>query len=189
VTRGRRAAVLGVLALGGYGSAAEAYDPATTHAGLTERAVLASGLHRVLVRRLSRPLGLFEPVALRTGDLPPEVALPLEGRLATLDPSAGYRPGPDGVASALSWVIAGSVIAQTPAERGQHLFYDPSRGSGLTDRGGVLPFGQGLRQLLDAGGGRGARVRDRHGVQHDRAALDRVAGLPGQRRRADGLLR
>ncbi len=40
---------------------ARAYDPATTHAGLTEQAVLASELHRVLAHRLSRPLGLFEP--------------------------------------------------------------------------------------------------------------------------------
>ena len=105
-----------------------AYDPATTHAGLTERAALASQLHRVLARALSRPLGLFEPIALSLDELPQAQAQSLEARLAALDPSAGASPGPDGVAPALAWVIAGSVIATTPAERGQDFFYDPSRG-------------------------------------------------------------
>src|SRR5688572_12578565 len=44
---------------------AHGYGPATTHAGVTERAVVASGLHKILARLLSRPLGVFEPVALR----------------------------------------------------------------------------------------------------------------------------
>jgi hypothetical protein len=129
------------------------YDPATTHAGLTERAVLASSLHRVLVHRLSRPLGLFEPIPLKPSDVPAAERDTLTARLAALDPAAGYLPGPDGSASALVWVIAGSVIAQIPAERAQHFYFDPSRGSGLTDQGGLLPLGQGVRQLIDDGGG------------------------------------
>jgi hypothetical protein len=129
------------------------YDPATTHAGLTERAVVASSLHRVLVHRLSRPLGLFEPVPLRLSDLPEAERNALVARLGALDPGGGYAPGPDGSASALAWVIAGSVIAQIPAERGQNFFYDPSRGAGLTDAGGLAPIGQGLRQLIDQGDG------------------------------------
>jgi hypothetical protein len=132
---------------------ARAYDFATTHAGLTERSVLASSLHRVLVRRLSRPLGLFEPITLRLGDLPAEKGKPLGARLDSLDPSAGYRPAPDGVSSALSWVVAGSVLAGTPAERAQNLFYDPSRGSGLSQAGGAGSIGYGLRLLVDEGGG------------------------------------
>ena len=94
---------------------AHAYDPATTHAGLTERAVMASRLHRVLTHQLSRPLGLFEPIALRYGDVPGVEAKALALRLAALDPAGGYRPDPDGVASALAWVIAGTVVAATPA--------------------------------------------------------------------------
>jgi hypothetical protein len=132
---------------------ARAYDPATTHAGLTERAVLASTLHRVLVHRLSRPLGLFEPVPLRLSDLPEAERDGLTARLGALDPGTGYAPGPDGSASALAWVVAGSVVAQIPAERAQHFFYDPSRGAGLTDPGGLLPIGQGLRQMIDSGDG------------------------------------
>ena len=76
----------------------------------------------------------------------------LSSRLAALDPAGGYRPDPDGAALALSWVIAGTVIAATPAERGQHLFYDPSRGAGLSQAGGSAQFGHGLRQLIDTGG-------------------------------------
>jgi hypothetical protein len=132
---------------------ARAYDPATTHAGLTERAALASTLHRVLARRLNRPLGLFEPIVLRLDDLPVAEARSFERRLDALDPATGYRPGPDGAASALAWVVAGSVVAATPAERGQHLFYDPARGSGLANAGGLRQFGQGFRQLVDAGSG------------------------------------
>jgi len=137
-------------------SVARAYDPATTHAGLTERAVLASELHRTLSRRLSRPLGLFEPVVMRRADLAGLEASTLWGRLNALDPAGGYRPGPDGVAPALAWIVAGTVIAETPAERGQNLFYDPVRGNGLAQAGGINQVGHNLRMLFDAGGLRGA---------------------------------
>ncbi len=148
------AALLGLAALA---APARAYDPATTHAGLTQRAVLASGLHRVLAHRLARPLGLFEPIALDRASLGAVDARVLGGRLDALDPAGGYRPGPDGTAPALDWVIAGAVIAGTPAERGQNLFYDPSRGNGLTQAGGMFQTGYSLRMLFASGGGlRGA---------------------------------
>jgi hypothetical protein len=153
-----RAATLALaLALAGAARPAAAYDPATTHAGLTERAVMASGLHRVLARRLGRPLGLFEPVVLRKTDLDAREARDLRARLASLDPSGGYRPGDDGAATAMAWVVAGAVIAQTPAEREQqNLFYDPSRGSGLANAGGPTQMGYSLRLMLDDGGLRDA---------------------------------
>ena len=132
---------------------ARAYDPATTHAGLTEQAVLASELHRVLGHRLSRPLGLFEPIVLNRADLDPTLARVLGGRLDALDPSGGYRPGADGAAPALAWVVAGAVIAETPAERAKNLFFDPSRGSGLTQAGGAFQVGHDLRMLFAEGGG------------------------------------
>src|SRR5258706_5225607 len=89
---------------------------------------------------LARPLGLFEPLRLRDADLPAAEARSLRARLGTLDPADGYRPGEDGVASALGWVVAGSVIAQTPAERGKNLFYDPARGAGLGGAGEAAAF-------------------------------------------------
>jgi hypothetical protein len=146
------AAVLALL-VAGRGGPARAYDPATTHAGLTERAVMASTLHRVLARQLGRPLGLFEPVALDTSALDAEEARSLLSRLTALDSAGGYRPGSDGVASAVGWVVAGAVIAQTPPERGGNLFYDPSRGSGLSQGGGLAGVSHTLRMLLDGAGG------------------------------------
>jgi hypothetical protein len=140
-----------VLALALPASSARAYDPATTHAGLTERSVLASTLHKVLSRRLARPLGLFEPLRLREADLAGGEARSLLSRLAALDPAGGYRPGVDGAASALAWVVAGSVIAETPAERGKNLFYDPARGAGLGDAGDGVTFSHALRSLFDDG--------------------------------------
>jgi hypothetical protein len=130
---------------------ARAYDPATTHAGLTERSVLASDLHKVLSRRMGRPLGLFEPVPLDAAALPLAEARNLEARLATLDPAGGYRPA-GGAAPALSWVVAGAVIALTPPERAGNLFYDPARGSGLTEGGGFTEFLHGTQLLLDSTG-------------------------------------
>jgi hypothetical protein len=147
-----RIALLATLVAAVYAPAARAYDPATTHAGLTERAALASELHRVLARALARPLGLFEPVALSLDHLPVAQAQSLEGRLATLDPSSGCTAGPDGVAPALAWVIAGSIIAKTPAERGQDFFYDPSRGAGLSNAGGLASLANTVGLLMDAGG-------------------------------------
>ena len=132
-----------------------AYDPATTHAGLTQRAALASTLHAVLARRFGRPLGLFEPISFASDLLPENEARFLAARLATLDPAGGYRPGDDGVATALGWLVAGSVIAWTPAERGQNSFFDPSRGAGLRQGGGLAQLGQSLRLLLDGGSVRG----------------------------------
>jgi hypothetical protein len=112
---------------------------------------MASGLHKVLARRLGRPLGLFEPLRLREADLGDAEARALRGRLGALDPAGGYRPAADGVASALGWVVAGSVIAGTPAERGRNLFYDPARGAGLGGAGDGAAFSHGVRALLDDG--------------------------------------
>ncbi|HVX95821.1 MAG TPA: hypothetical protein VHK47_12995 [Polyangia bacterium] len=143
----RAGALLAVTLVAGSGPA-RAYDPATTHAGLTERSVMASGLHKVLARRLGLPLGLFEPV--RLGAVA-DGERSLRDRLAALDPADGYRPAADGTASSLAWVVAGSVIANTPAERGRNLFYDPSRGTGLGGEGDGAAFSHAVRSLFDDG--------------------------------------
>lgn len=142
-----------VVALVASAKTANGYDPATTHAGLTERSVLASELHRVLARSLARPLGVFEPVVFSADAADKREGRAIAARLATLDPGAGYAPGPRGAAPALAWVVAGSVIASTPAERGQHLFYDPSRGSGLSQPGGIGALGHTFGQMIDTTGG------------------------------------
>ena len=132
-------------------SPALAYDPATTHAGLTERAVIASGLHKVLSRRLGRPLGLLEPLQIHSKYLEPTVRRSLWARLGALDPAGGYRPGADGAATAMSWVVAGAVLAKTPPERGRNHFFDPSTRKGLDDSPGLTGLAHELRLSLDDG--------------------------------------
>jgi hypothetical protein len=113
-------------------STARAYD-APTHAGLTERAAFASSLHRRLVERLGRPLGLYEPLGLG-----PERDDQLRQRLQMLDPEGGYAPdGGAGSQGALAWLTAGAVLEDVPAARGRHHFFDPSDGSGLDQPGGT----------------------------------------------------
>jgi hypothetical protein len=146
------AALAVALALvAGGGGPARAYDPATTHAGLTERAVMASSLHRVLSRRLGRPLGLLEPLQIHSRTFEPGARRALWARFEALDPAGGYRPGADGVAGALAWVVAGSVLAQTPPERGRNHFLDPRRRAGLDDAPGLSGVAHQLQLTLDDG--------------------------------------
>jgi len=147
----RAARCLALAAATGLGGPARAYDAATTHAGLTQQAAIASRLHRVLGRRLARPLGLFEAVPLHPELLAPGERRALLARLAALDPSGGYRPSADGVASALAWTVAGTVLAKTPPDRIKNLFFDPSTGSGLRDDAAADGFLHGLRQFVDRG--------------------------------------
>jgi hypothetical protein len=129
-----------------------AYEPATTHAGLTEQAVLASSLHRSLSRRLGRPLGILEPLQVHSRHLDPAVRRSLWARFGALDPAGGYRPSDDGAASALTWVVAGSVLAKTPSERGRNHFLDPSRAGGvggLADNPGLSGMVHTARLVLE----------------------------------------
>ncbi len=151
----RRRTAAAVVALAGIclgTTSVHAYDPATTHAGLTQQAVVASGLHQTLVRRLARPQGIFAPLSLHPGLIAIDERRLLVARLGALDPAGGYRPGDDGVASALAFVVAGSVIAKTPPERIQHMYFDPSTGQGLRDAAGVDDFVHAIRLVADAGG-------------------------------------
>jgi len=140
--------------------AARAYDAATTHAGLTQQAAIASRLHRVLGRRLARPLGLFDSIALHPELLSTPERRVLMSRLAALDPAGGYRPAPDGVASALAWTVAGTVLAKTPAQRMRNHYFDPSTGAGLRDDAAFDGFVQAVRQLMDRGDLRDAATGD-----------------------------
>ena len=98
-----------------------------THAGLTERAALASTLHRVLIDKLGRPLGLYERLKLAPGDAE------LRQRLNRLDPEGGFVPDASGMQTALAWLTAGAALEGVPAHRTRNHFLDPARGAGLFD--------------------------------------------------------
>lgn len=117
-------------ALASQPSAAVAYD-APTHAGLTERAALASSLHKRLSERFGRGLGLYEPLTLDGGD-GDGARRELLRRLSQLDPEGGYIPD-RGRLTALGWLVGGAAFEGVPAERTRNHFYDPSRGRGLDE--------------------------------------------------------
>jgi hypothetical protein len=146
------AAAIAVALVAFAAAPARAWDPATTQAGLTERALLASSFHRVLARRLGLALGALEPLQLHSRVMPVPQRRALWNRLGALDPEGGYRPSNEGIATALAWVTAGAVLAETPPERGRNHFYDPRDGQGLDDAKGMSGVGHALRLALDRGG-------------------------------------
>ena len=157
----RRAAI---LCLAFAATSAHAWDAATTHAGLTENAVLASHLGRFLVDTLHRPLGLYEPLTLEGATAR---VRSLRSALDRLDAAAGYQPAA-GKLPALEWVVAGSVLEETPAGRVRNHFYDPATGKGLEQGGylsgldlrldGVRDGVDGIGDLLSGGGFDGTGV-------------------------------
>jgi hypothetical protein len=156
--RGFRAWLCGLqvgLALLGTGQA-WAWDAATTHAGLTERALAVSKFHAVLAHQLGRALGPFEPLKLHASALDVDALRALNHRLGMLDPAGGYRPSADGVLTALGWVKAGAVLAKTPPELGRNHFLEPGKQSGLDDGPGLSGTVHAARLTL----GGGATVRD-----------------------------
>jgi hypothetical protein len=110
---------------------AAAWEPQTTHAGLTEQAALASRLHKRLVL-LGFSGGLFEPLT-----IPPADAPALMGALKLLSPTHGSVPDARGRQAALAWITAGAALADIPASQGANHFFDPATGSGWVapDRG------------------------------------------------------
>ena len=133
-----------------------AWDPATTHAGLTERALAVSKFHATLSHQLGRALGSLEPLRLDLSTLEANAGRNLKARLDALDPAGGYRPSGDGIATASAWVRAGAVLAKTPPERGRHHFFEPRTRTGLDDGPGLSGTVHAARLTLDDG----ATVRD-----------------------------
>jgi hypothetical protein len=129
---------------GGFSSlpgSASAYEAVTTQAGLTQQAALSSRLHRRLIQRFVHPLGLFEPLRLDLGMLPPARARNLYSRLVGLDAAEGYAPEwqqqtagqahPLGRQHVIGWLAAGTVIESSPADRMRNHVLDPRTGRGL----------------------------------------------------------
>ena len=138
------------------GRPALAWDPATTHSGMTERALSVSKFHATLAQQLGRALGAFEPLRLDAPTLGADLARSFRDRLERLDPAGGYRPSSDGVALATAWVRAGAVLEKTPPERGRNHFLEPRKRAGLDDGPGLSGTLHAARLTLDDG----ASVRD-----------------------------
>lgn len=121
-----------------------AWEPETTHAGLTEQAAIASRLHKRLVS-LGFTGGLFEPLTIPPADAPSLVAA-----LKLLSPSHGAVPDARGRQSALGWLAAGAALADVPAARGANHFFDPLTGRGwqAPDRGALDGLHDSVRRTL-----------------------------------------
>ena len=111
-------------------------------------------LHRVLARALSRPLGLFEPMALSLDDLPTAQAQSLEARLAALDPSAGGSAGPGRRRAGAGLGHCGlGHRRRRPRSAASTSSTTRARGAGLSQSGGLASLGNTLGLLLDASSG------------------------------------
>ena len=118
-------ALAGLVAIGA--RTGEAWEAATTHAGLTEQAALASSLHERLRVQFAQDKGLFQVLT-----VPPADAVDLFVVLKRLNPTHGYVPDNRGKLSAVGWLVAGSVVADTPEELAANHFYDPTTRTGLS---------------------------------------------------------
>ena len=123
---------------------AGAWEPSTTHAGLTEQAALASRLHKRLVT-LGFGGGLFEPLT-----IPPADAPALIEDLKLLSPSHGAVPDARGRQVALGWLAAGAALADVPAKLGVNHFFDPQTRAGWTspDRGFFKGLSDKVREAI-----------------------------------------
>ena len=136
----RLAAVLALLVA----SPALAWEPSSTHAGLTEQAALASRLHKRLVT-LGFNGGLFEPLT-----IPPADAPKLIEALKLLSPTHGAVPDARGRQVALGWLAAGAALADVPAKHGANHFYDPATKKGWSDpdRGVINALSDKVREVI-----------------------------------------
>jgi hypothetical protein len=137
----KRALCLTFALVAASASTARGYH-AATHAGMTERAALASSLHKRLIERFGRALGLYEPLTLEETSSPERREL--DRRLGKLDPEGGYVPD-RGRLTAIGWLTAGTALEAVPAARLRNHFYDPSRNRGLDQSGGTA-----LRTRIDS---------------------------------------
>lgn len=130
---------------------ARAYDGGTTHAGLTASAATSSSLHRFLRGAMGLSKGLLEPLKLSRSAVDRRTYRRLTRKLARLDPSGGYRPGPDTGQRALGWLMAGSVLADMPSSANRNHFYSPALKRGLDNRRWLITGLVGIAALFEGG--------------------------------------
>ena len=125
---------LSLLVVAALDMPASAFDPGTTHAGMTGNAALRSRLHAVLREDYGLPNGLFAILARRRQAMSRRLYYLQRQRLLRLDPGGGYRPDEVNGQRAISWLMAGAVLADMPASLDRHHYYCPSQRRGLRDQ-------------------------------------------------------
>lgn len=131
--------VAGSLLLSGR---AEAWESTTTNAGLAEQAAVGSKLHKRLEEQFGYAKGLFSTLTVPPADAPSLFEILHE----LLNPIHGYVPDARGQQTALAWLVAGAVVADTPGKHAANHFYNPLSGKGLSDE--TLRAVDGLRHGL-----------------------------------------
>ncbi len=104
-----------------------AWEPATTHAGLTEESALSADLHKLIGEQFGAKDGVYTMLTIPEADAPSLFEI-----LRRLNPTHGYVPNAKGKMSAMGWLVAGSVVAEVPAENAGNHFLDPRSGKGLS---------------------------------------------------------
>ena len=142
------AALLATLLLSLGAPLGRAYEPASTHAGMTQRAAQhGHQLHSWLRRAHGLPLGAYEPLQLDLQRMPLLLREKLQRHLQDLDPVHGYRPNAQGYNRASAWLAAGTVLEGMPFSRNRNHFYNPRTGHGLRNATGHSQLSLRLRAL------------------------------------------
>ncbi len=134
---------------------AHGYEPGTTHAGLTAKALMASHLHQTLRQDFGLELGAFSHLELHSPSISRRELHQLHKGFKRFDPSGGYRPDQRNGQGAALWLLAGSVLEGTPASAEKDHFYSPTLKKGLDDHRPLLSTL--LRLLATFEGGDSAR--------------------------------
>ncbi|MCA9673126.1 MAG: hypothetical protein KC503_46355 [Myxococcales bacterium] len=132
-------------------AAARAYEPSSTHPGLTIKATLGSQLHRFLRRQLGLRLGLFSTLRLQASKMDRRRHHIVTRQMERFDPAGGYRPDKQGRLSAVGWLLAGSVLADVPGTHNRHHYYSPVLKRGLDNRLPLLSTWHSLLATLESG--------------------------------------
>ena len=113
--------LLGVLPSLVRPNTALAWEPETTHAGLAETSAMDSKIHEQLNILFGEKAGLYAELGVPRKDAP-EIFMILDKH----SPSEGYTPDTRGIQTALSWLVAGAVLADTPKEFAKKHFFPAS---------------------------------------------------------------
>ncbi len=151
MSRARNILLLCAAMLAWNASPALAYEGPDTHVGLTTEAALASKLHAYLRGEHGLGLGLFTRLQIQGEAMDSRAHRLLQLDLDKMDPGGGYRPDKSYGQYAMSWALAGAVLAEMPASENRHHFLCPTTNSGLKNLRPITGWVLGLLATLEGG--------------------------------------